>query len=72
MEKNSRFFTVMHNRVCEQAASTRFFDLAGYGMLGCPMFYRSARMGRQSPIEWRIQRIISQPKPPDMGGTAIF
>jgi len=46
MERNPQFFTVMHNRVCEQTNLTGFFDPAGYGMPGCPMFHRSARIDR--------------------------
>ena len=46
MDRNSQFFTVMHNRTCEQTNLMGFFDPAGYGRPGCPMFYRSARIDR--------------------------
>ena len=44
MDKDSHFSTVMHKRVCEQTELMGFFDPAGYGMLGCPMSHRSARI----------------------------
>ena len=50
MDKNSRFFIVMHNQACEQTDLTGFFNPAGYGMPGSPMFHRSARIDR--PADW--------------------
>ena len=44
MDKKSFFFTVMHNRICEQTDLMEFFDPDEYGMPGCPMFHRSARI----------------------------
>jgi len=36
----------MHNLTCEQTGLMEFFDPAGYGMLSCPIFQRSARIDR--------------------------
>ena len=44
MDRDSQFFTVIHNQVCEQTGLTGFFDPDGYGMTGCSMFHRSARI----------------------------
>ena len=44
MARFLQFFTAMHNRICEQTDLTGYFDLARYGMMGCLMFHRSARI----------------------------
>ena len=44
MDRNSHFCTDMHNRNYEQTGLTGFFDPDGYGMTGCSMFHRSARI----------------------------
>ena len=44
MDRDSQFFTVMHNRICEQTDLMGFFYPTSYGMPGCPVFYRSARI----------------------------
>ena len=46
MDRDSQFYTVIHNRVCEQTDLTGFFDPDEYGMPGYPMFHRSARINR--------------------------
>ena len=51
------FFTVMNNRVCDQTDLSGFFDPAGYGILGCPMFHRSARISN---------RLADRPAKPDL------
>ena len=58
MDRNSHFFIVKHNRVCDHADLTGFFDPDGYGMLRCPMFHRSARIyqpGDQSVKPHRME-----------------
>lgn len=44
MDRNSQFFTVMQNRICEQTDLPGFFDPDGYGMPVSPSFYRSCRI----------------------------
>ena len=49
MDRIPRFFTDMRNRICKQTDLTGFFfRCGGYGMPGCPMFDRSARISRQA------------------------
>jgi hypothetical protein len=38
----------MHNQVCEQTDLSGFFDPDEYGIPGCPMFHRSARIDRMT------------------------
>ncbi|MCK5138148.1 MAG: hypothetical protein KAR19_20365 [Bacteroidales bacterium] len=44
MDRDSQLFTIVHKRVYEQTDLIGFFDPDGYGMPGCPMFHRSARI----------------------------
>jgi len=47
IKQDSQIFTIMNNRACEQTDLTGFLiRRGGYGMPGCPMFYRSARIDR--------------------------
>ncbi len=45
-KQDSQFFTVLHNRICEQTNLTGFFYHTSYGMQGSPMSHRSAWITR--------------------------
>ena len=56
MDRNSQFFTDMYNQICEQTELMGFFYPAGYGMTGCPVFHRSARIDRPADRQVKSNR----------------